>query len=408
MNSLSQLIGKYTNITIKEKINEVVQLGSVQHVICQEINSMISTALNEALSKEATVELGREHYQRGGRISRNGYKKISVPGVSGKLILRKPVVRKGGLVLPLLKSLNFAGKALISLLASRMWLKGVSTRLISSEIKNTFGVPMSASQVSIITNALEPTIAVWEKRMIPEDIEYMFLDALYLPVVRQKFTSKEALLVALGIDSKGNCTVLGYLLGDRESNDSWESFLEELIAKGLRRENINMVISDEHKAIVSSVESILRVPHQLCVFHKMKNVRVRVASPDKKEFMADFKNIYWASSIDEAKRHSGILEGKWGKRYHKAVEISLRNFESYTVFFNEPKELWKSIRTSNRLERFNRELRRRLRPAGAMHTELELRKIVWTVSDAQETRWGKRKAIGYKELNIKMQERQVA
>jgi len=109
--------------------------------------------------------------------------------------------------------------------------------------------------------------------------------------------------------------------------------------------------------------------------------------------LKDFRDIYWAESLQQAQRASGILESKWQKRYPKAVEIALANFENYTMFFKEPKKRWRCLRTSNKIERFIRELRRRLYSAGAMHTELELMKLVWAVSIAQEKRWMKRKAF---------------
>ena len=107
--------------------------------------------------------------------------------------------------------------------------------------------------------------------------------------------------------------------------------------------------------------------------------------------MADLHEVFWADDRETARQALGRLEARWQRAYPKAVELTLYRFEDYTRFFSEPKHFWTILRSNNLLERFNRELRRRLRPAGAMQSELEVLKLTWAVSEAQEQRWAKRK-----------------
>jgi transposase-like protein len=316
------------------------------------------------------------------------------------LTLRRPVVRKGTLKLPLLEAFKKAGKNLLTGLASAFWMNGASTRKTASILSEAFGAKMSASDVTTITNALEPGLKEWENRKLPDDILYVFLDAFYLPVhwratkdLNSGFTVKQAVLCALGIDSLGITHMLGHLLGDRESQDSWGALVENLLQRGLNRSHIRLVISDEHKGIISAVQNKLGCPHQYCVFHKMKNVRLMIPAQDRKAFLEDFSNIFWAKKRDDAVQAMGVLQGKWAARYPRAVETTLRNIDNFLMFMNEPKERWKNLRTSNRIERFNRECRKRLRPAGTMHSELELTKIMWSVSVEQERSWKVRRAF---------------
>lgn len=392
MLTVNQLIERSANRQVRKRIRMSLQPGTINAVIAAEVGSVIAEALNDQLADERDQALGRSHYERTpGSPARNGFKLVSLPGLWGRMILRRPVVRKGALKLPLLLALRAAGQNLCSVLATRFWLRGASTRAVAEELHAATGVKISHSTVSTLTNALEPTLRAWENRPIPKGIRYLFLDALYLPVRRPGFTRDQALLVALGVDSEDRRHVLGFLLGDRENQDSWETLVKDLLARGLERSALRLVISDEHKGIEAAVNRLLGVAHQLCIVHLLRNVKARVASPNWKAILADLHHVFWAKSRDDAFRSLGTFQGRWQTRYPKAVEIVTRRFDDHLHFFQEPQPLWTLLRSSNLIERFNRELRRRLRPAGAMQSELEVLKLVWAVSDAQERRWNNRR-----------------
>jgi len=391
MKSVSQMIEKQAHQQTRDRIRQVVQPGALQVIFAQEINSIIGDALNAQLSDERDHALGRASYERKPGPARNGFKSTKCPGLFGPLTLRRPVVRKGSLHSPLLSALKNTGRNLRDFLALRFWLRGTSTRAAASEINAALGTRLSHSTISTISNALEPSLRDWESRPIPPGICYLFLDALYLPVRRPGFTSKQALLSALGLDANGNRYILGFLLGDRENQETWEAFLSDLLNRGLSRAALGLVISDEHKAIEAAVSSRLACPHQLCLVHKLRNLRFRVATPDRKTFMADLHEVFWAPSPEAARQALGRLEARWRRAYPKAVNLTLHRFEDYTRFFAEPSRFWTILRSNNILERFNLELRRRLRVAGTMHSELEVLKLTWAVSEAQEQRWAKRK-----------------
>jgi transposase-like protein len=401
MKSGTQLIESIVSLRIRQKVSEAIQPGKIQNIVMDTINKLLADILNKELKLEAEQELARKPYERlDNPVHRNGYKESSILGFGTPIALKRPVVRKGSLKLPLFEALKQAGKGLMLTLATAFWLKGSSTRNTANILRETFGAKMTASDVSRITNALEPGLTEWENRAVPEDIEYLFLDALYLPVqwrktlsLQEGFTTKQALLCCLGIDSQGQTHVLGHLLGLRENLESWEALIEALLKRGLNPSRLRLVISDEHKAIIGAVQNKLGTPHQYCIFHKMKNIRLRVPNQDRQAYLEDFRGIFWAKSREDAVRAVGVLEGKWASRYPKVVELTLANLDNFLMFMNEPKARWKALRTSNRIERFNAELRRRLRPAGTIHSGLELTKIFWSVSESQERTWKKKKAF---------------
>lgn len=285
-------------------------------------------------------------------------------------------MRKGTLYLPLMGALRSAGQNLCHVLATRFWLRGASTRAVAEEIQEATGAKLSASTVSTLTNALEPTLRDRENRPVPAGIRYLFLDALFLPVRRPGFTREQALLVAIGVDDSDRRHVLGFILGDRKNKDSWEALIRDLLKRGLAVQHLRLVISDEHKGLESAVSHLLGVAHQLCIVHLLRNVKARVAAPNWKALLQDLHSVFWAKSREEAIRNLGGFQARWQNRYPKAVETVTRRFDDHLHFFKEPEPLWTLLRSSNLIERFNRELRRRLRPAGAMQSELEVTKIV--------------------------------
>jgi len=376
---------------LRSKVRTTIQPGTISYIVAQEINAVVSEALNNQLAAERDNALGRLPYERAaGSTKRNGFKLMSLPGLWGRLTLRRPAVRAGSLSLPLLDALKAAGTGLRDMLAMRFWLRGCSTRAVAQELNTAMGTKMSYSNVTKLTNTIEPILREWETRPIPKGIAYLLLDAIYLPVRRPGFIRKQALLVALGVTPEGQRHMLGFMLGDKESGDSWSAMVKDLLGRGLDRSALKLVVSDEHSGIEQAVKELLNVPHQLCVVHLMRNATARVAAPHKKLFLELFKNIFWAKTREEALTAAGTLQGRLGAAYPKAVGLTLRRLDDHLRFLNEPDGFHMLLRTSNLIERFNYELRRRLDSAGTMHSELEVLKLLWSISQAQEARWAKR------------------
>ena len=395
MKSLSQNMQLAGRSLVRRKVRDWLQPGFLAGLLEKEVQGVLGEALNQILAEEAQEELGRAPYERQGvRVSRNGYKPTRIPGFFGSFVLRRPVVRKGSLRLPLLKTLRRAGQAMVAVLASRFWLRGTSTRAVAQELNAALGTRLHASDVSQLTDALLPQMNAWMERPLPQNLRYLFLDALYLPVRRPDFIAKHALLVALGVDSAGHAHILGFLLGDRESRDSWTALLKDLLARGLDPKALRLVISDEHQAIVEAVAQQLGRPHQICVVHKLRNLKARVHHRDWKAVHSDFKAIFWAVSREQALLALGRFQQRWEKAYPKAVGLIVDKAQDSLVFFNEPRAMWTTLRSTNLIERFIREVRRRFRPAGTLGSENAVLKLFWSVAIEQENRWSRRKVRG--------------
>jgi putative transposase len=399
--SLTEVLEKQIHSALKSKIRNSTQPGTVFNIFQNEVNAFLTDVINQKLINEQNTLLGRLPYQRTqDKKHRNGFKLVKLKGVFSSFFVKKPVLRTKTLPSKLLVMLSNFGKGLIASLASKFWLKGTSTRAVAAQLNSTFGTNVNASDISKFTKELLPDINAWLSRPITENIAYLFLDAIYLPVRKPGFTSKQALLVALGITQEGKRHILGFLLGARENVDSWSALLNDLLNRGLNRSSLLLTVSDDHKAIASAVEQLLGVEHQLCIIHKMRNALSRVSSKHRNEFYADFTAAFWAPSKDIALINLGKLQAKWMPIYPKAAQIASANPDSFLKFFSQPKHFWTVLRSTNIIERFNRELRRRLRPAGAMHSEDELWKLVWSVSSDQQARWEKRKLHVVKDRTV--------
>jgi transposase-like protein len=391
MKSIAQLLDQQVRQLARQRVQEAIQPGAIAHALDREMNAVLSQIINARLVQQRDIALQRPSHQRhgDGRL-RNGFKPVSLGGLFGRWTILKPVLRRGTPDYPLLGVLKRSGRNLLGLLGSRFWLRGTATRATAQELNAVFGSRLNAHDISTFSNELLPDIQAWLNRPVPAGIVYLFLDAIYIPL-RRKTTDQQALLVAIGLTADGRAHTLGFLLGDRESTDSWSALLKDLLARGLDRRTLQLVISDDHKAIRSAVEQVLAVPHQLCVVHKMRNVRLRVAAKDRREFLDDFKTAYWADSLETALLALGRLQARWEKIYPAATRTALADADHFLRFMDQPRPLWTTLRSSNLIERFNRELRRRLRSAGALPGENSLWKLVWSVSVEQEKRWARRR-----------------
>jgi putative transposase len=392
MKNIPQYLQVLARQKMDSKVKDLLDPGLMQKWAAETLNRQVLEALNTQMLKERDEFLGRQPYQRETEpVHRNGFKAVKTPFLGGYLSLRQPVLRRGGFVSPTLAAVRDAGKTLVNFLAGRLWFKGIGTRETAREINETFGTQLSPNSITRITRDLAPVIAEWEKRPLPANLRYLYLDALYVPMKRQDTFEKAALLVAIAVDEGMKRHFLGYLVGSRESRETWGALIQNLLDRGLKADALRLVISDAHEGIREAVKDRLTTPHQLCVVHKLRNARARVAHSNQKAFTQDFKRVFWAANRSQALVALGQLKANWEKTHPKAVETVERDLEEYMRFFDEEPKYWIITRSSNLVERFVEEVRRRLKPARGMQNEFELEKLLYAVAMAQQERWNRHK-----------------
>jgi transposase-like protein len=328
------------------------------------IPELIRILVNQAMQEE------RAHYLQAGEYERtaerkgyaNGYKPKTVKTRVGEITFSIPQVREGGFYPSVLEKGLRSERALTMTLAE-MYVQGVSTRKVKEITEQLCGFEVSAEQVSRATAQLDSVLQEWRERPLGE-IRYLYLDARYEKVRESSQVRDAAVLVATGIDPAGERQVLGVSVSLSEQEAHWKDFLKALKDRGLQ--GVQLVISDDHQGLGAARRAILgSVPWQRCQFHLQQNAGAYVPRQAmRSEVAADIRSIFNASDRKTAEELCQAAIQKYAisaPRLSAWLEGNLS--EGFTVF-DFPLEHRRSIRTTNSLERINKEIRRRTRVVG--------------------------------------------
>lgn len=344
------------------------------------MKQVLTWFLNQVMQQEALNQINARPYERTSqrRARRNGTRKRSLKTVHGEVILDKPQFREVPFRTQVFERYSRVETSLRIAIAES-YLEGVSTRRIK-EVVSKFGLEnISASEVSRISKELDDKVKEFLERPIDGEICYLFVDACYFKVRSHGRYINKALLIVTGIRENGCREILGAKIEENEDEPSWESLFDELKARGLQ--GIQLVISDGHKGIQKAVEkSFLGASWQMCNVHFMRAVLKNIPKKDKAEVTYELREAL----VDENKMQ--ILAINLDERgYSKSAETIERfrfDLWNYKAF---PRQHWRRIRTTNGVERINKELKRRSRVAGAFpNDESLLRLAVCIMMDINE------------------------
>ncbi len=344
------------------------------------MKNVITWFLNQVMQREALDQIKAQRYERTGqrRAQRNGTRKRSLKTIHGKVILDKPQLRGVPFKTKVFERYSRAEKSL-KIAIAESYLEGVSTRKIK-EIVSKFGLEdISPSEVSRMAKELDVKVKEFLERPIEGEIIYLFVDASYFKVRSQGRYITKALLIVTGIHENGYREILSAKVADNEDEPVWESLFEELKLRGLK--GVNLFVSDGHKGIQKAVEkAFLGASWQMCNVHFMRAVLKNIPKKDKAEVAYELREAL----EDESKMQ--ILADKLNQKgYRKSAETIERfrfDLWNYKAF---PRQHWRRIRTTNGIERINKELKRRSRVAGAFsNDESLLRLAVCIMMDINE------------------------
>ena len=344
------------------------------------MKNVITWFLNQVMQQEALNQIQAMPYERTGqrKARRNGIRKRSLKTLHGKIILDKPQFREVPFRTQVFDRYSRVEKSL-RIAVAESYLQGVSTRKVQ-EVVSKFGLEnISASEVSRIAKDLDEKVKEFLERPIEGEIDYLFLDASYFKVRSQGRYKNKALLIVTGIHENGYREILSAKVEDNEDEPAWVSLFEELERRGLK--GVQLVTSDGHKGIQKAVEkSFLGASWQMCNVHFMRAVLKNIPKKDKAEVAYELR----VALEDESKMQ--ILANKLNQKgYSKSAETIERfrfDLWNYKAF---PRPHWIKIRTTNGVERINKELKRRSRVAGAFsNDESLLRLAVCIMMDINE------------------------
>ena len=238
-----------------------------------------------------------------------------------------------------------------------LYAKGMSTRDIEVQIKEIYGVTISSSSISNITERVLVDIEQWQKRPLDSHYLIVWMDGIVFKVKQDNKIINKAVYIVMGLNTTGHREVLGLWINETEKASFWMHVLTELRARGVK--DIIIACTDNLKGLTQAIKAVFpETLTQLCVIHQIRNAMRFMPSKHKPEFMRDMKKIYQAINQQDALTAIDELYKKWVDKYPYSVKSWVQNQEDLTVFLNFPLEIRTIIYTTNIIENLNRNIRK--------------------------------------------------
>jgi putative transposase len=384
------------SVRMKEEVTallrgDVVDGGAPQAPMQGFVRSLARYILQVSIEEEASEFLGRGHYRRGERLRvgwRNGYEPKGVQTESGLLELAVPQLRATEeRFRPKLAERLGRRSVDLEALVRGMYVRGLSTQDVADLYRESLGQSrLSKSTVSRMTQKLNREFEVWRGRDLSElDVVYLFLDGQY-HAARQGSDEKEGVLSAYGLLEDGRAVLLHLGLGPRESYDAWLSFLQDMVARGLK--DPLLVIFDGAPGLHKAVRRMWpRVFRQRCQVHKMRNILAKLPRLVQGQIKPLVQQVFLAPSYALALKRGRALIARFRDRYTAAMECLERDLEECVTYLRFPAAHHHRIRTTNRLERLNGEGRRRTKVIPRFPTERSCLALLFATLVTASKRW---------------------
>ena len=377
----------------KEVVREIIKENNFQtpQEIMKFLKDSFKDILQEMLEAEMDVHLG---YSKGEKPpansdnTRNGYSSKTVRSELGPVELNIPRDRKGEynpkIVPKYSRDVSGIEEKVISLYA-----KGMSTRDIHEQIKELYGVEVSAELVSKITERIVPEIKEWQNRPLEKVYPFIFMDAIHYKVRDEGQVNKRAAYVVVGIDLEGYKDILGIWIGDNESAKFWLGVLNDLRNRGV--EDVLIFCVDGLTGLEEAIEAVYpKAEVQRCIIHQLRNSFKYVSYKDLKEFTKDFKSVYTAPNEEAALERLYELKEKWGKEYPYAFRSWENNWDVISPFFKYPPEIRKIMYTTNIIEGLHRQFRKVTKTKSVFPSDGALEKMLYLASINVMKKWTQR------------------
>ena len=328
------------------------------------IKAMLEWMLRELMRVEVEAKVGapKGKHSKARKTHYSGYRVRQLNSRVGTIYLVVPKVRKGGYIPFFVTEKKRSEVALLSLV-QEAFVNGVSTRKIERLAKSLGIGGISASQVSEITKGLDERVEEFRRRPLQAEYPFIWVDALYEKVRCNNRVVSSAIMIAQGVDIKGQREVLAVEPMWEESEESWREFMRKLKRRGVRK--VRMFISDAHQGIQAAVrKEWIGASWQRCKVHFMRNILAKVPHRHKANLSEQLKQIWLQPDRRSAERLAELLIKEYEGKYPEAMRCLEEGLEDSLQFYNFPEIDKRRISSTNVLERTNREIRRRSRVVG--------------------------------------------
>ena len=364
------------NITLNQE--EILQLLSSDRDTA--FAKLLQDSLNSILRAESTEQLKAEPYERteDRTGSRNGFRERPLTTRIGKITLKVPKHR-GGEAFKTFVFDNYcrSESALITTMAE-MVVNGVSTRKVSLVMETLCGKSFSKSTVSEACKQLDENVKEFRERPLTGQYPFLSVDATYFKVREHSRVISKAFMIAYATNSEGHREIIGFNIYNKESKETWNSFLKGLKDRGLK--GVRMITSDAHEGIIDAVsKQFPDVPWQRCQFHFSRNIIQKAPARYQKGLASELQEMFNCGTVKEARKHRDDIIADYKDVAEEAMNCLDEGFDDAMTVMVLPRYLHKHFRTSNQIERLNKELKRRSKVIGVFPNVDSLMRLMGSV-----------------------------
>ncbi|MCU0420619.1 MAG: IS256 family transposase [Cyclobacteriaceae bacterium] len=345
---------------------------------------MLKSFLEAALEAELDFHLDGEERQAGNR--KNGKVNKRLQTSDGPLNIETSRDRNGTFEPELVKKRETVLADTLESKIIGMYGLGMSLRDISSHLKELYDADISHTTLSLITDRVIPVIKEWQSRPLEPVYCIVWMDAMHYKVKEEGRIVSRAVYHILGINTEGRKDLLGMYVSESEGANFWLSVLSDLRNRGVS----DMLIAciDNLNGFSEAIETVFpKVEVQSCIVHQIRNSLKYVASKDQKPFLADLKEVYRASTQEQAEQQLDVLTEKWGKKYPLVTHSWRNNWHKLSTYFKYDPAIRKLIYTTNTIEGFHRQVRKVTKTKGAFTSDMALLKLVYLAYRNIQKKW---------------------
>jgi len=374
----------YANKTIKELAGECDTVEDVHNLL----KNLFKDTLQQIFEAEMEDHLGyNKHSLEGNNTgnSRNGYSKKTIQTKLGKTDIEIPRDRNGDFEPRVIKKYETTSNDLEDQIIA-MYAKGMSTRDIESHMRDIYGIDVSPTMVSKVTDKILPVVTEWQSRPLERIYPIIYLDAIHFKVRKENRIINKAAYSVMGINMDGHKDILGIWVGENESASFWLGVCNDLKNRGVQ--DILIACKDGLSGFSEAISTVFpKAEIQLCIIHQLRNSLKYVSWKEQKQVMADLKKVYQALTIEEAELSFEMFKEKWDKKHPIIIRSWENNWLELTAYFKYPYEIRRIIYTTNIIEGYHRQLRKVTKTKTAYPTDDALRKIIYLATMEAAKKW---------------------
>jgi len=378
----AELAPSVGNTLLREIMEVLINEGT------QGFRPVLEALLNETMKIDREMHLKAAPYERTEqrRGQANGFKPKTLTTRLGQLQLEVPQVRDSSFY-PQSLERGCRSEVALKVALAEMYTQGVSTRKVTAITERLCGTTISSTQVSNVAKMLDSELEKFRKRPLSEPFRYIFLDAQYQRVRHAGAVRSLAVLLAIGINPEGKREILAVSVSLSEAEVHWREFLQSLMARGLS--GVELVISDDHSGLKAARQAVMpSVPWQRCQFHMSQNAQAYVPVVSMRQEIAQaMRDIFSQPGVEDAREMAKKVIRRYEKKAPKFAKWLEENIEEGFTVFKLPRPLWRKLRTSNGLERLNREIKRRTRVATLFPNEASCLRLITAVLQEINEEW---------------------